>query len=245
MHECASHYARVCVCVCVWFIDSRDFVDKKPENIRMDSATILNEGVWRASGHADKFRDVVSACKSCNVRSRVDHIPGWTDANARADVACPACGKKGVLGEPSEMNLLFPTRYGTAHDTFLRPETAQGIFINYPHLTKLVRSRFPFGVGQMGKAFRNELNVEHFLFRTREFEMMELEYFCAPHEADFATKYWTEFTFDWLKGIGLNEHKMRLVKHAQGEGAHYALETFDIEYEYPHGRCGGRMKCVV
>ena len=197
--------------------------------VGVDAAILMHPTVWKASGHIDNFSDPLVDCKQCKGRFRADNI----DLNA----PCPTCGTKGSFTEPREFNLMFKTQMGAVESesstVFLRPETAQGIFVNFLNVQSTMRKKVPFGIAQIGKAFRNEITPGNFIFRMREFEQMEMQYFIKPGtQADFMDK-WKEIRMQWHKENGLRPERLRWHKHEKL--AHYADAAFDIEYEFPHG----------
>jgi glycyl-tRNA synthetase len=210
----------------------RDMVLRRPDTVGLESAVILHPEVWRAAGHVENFSDPMVDCRECKARLRADHLP--------AGSGCPVCGAPSTaLTEPRDFNLLFRTQVGPTdgHGTeaYLRPETAQGIFVHFANIVASSRSsKLPLGVGQIGKAFRNEISPGQFLFRTREFEQMELEYFVNPAESAEWFRYWVSETHRWLQEVaGLSAANLRLEEHAPDDLAHYALSTTDIEFNYP------------
>ena len=231
----------------------KKFVAPRPDVLGLDSSIFLNPRVWQASGHVGNFSDPLVDCKACRERFRADHLleeklgegctigKNFTDiAQMMKDneIACPKCGKKDFT-EPRAFNLMFQTEIGVVegagNKVYLRPETAQGIFINFKNIMDNVRPRIPFGVGQIGKSFRNEITPGNFIFRTREFEQMELEFFCEPGTEVEWYNYWKAFCMQWLGEIGINKDKLRLREHAKEELSHYSNGTSDVEYNYPFG----------
>ncbi len=231
----------------------KKFVASRPDVLGLDSSIFLNPRVWQASGHVGNFSDPLVDCKACRERFRADHLleeklgegctigKNFTDiAQMMKDneIACPKCGKKDFT-EPRAFNLMFQTEIGVVegagNKVYLRPETAQGIFINFKNIMDNVRPRIPFGVGQIGKSFRNEITPGNFIFRTREFEQMELEFFCEPGTEVEWYNYWKAFCMQWLGEIGINKDKLRLREHAKEELSHYSNGTSDVEYNYPFG----------
>jgi len=194
----------------------------------LDSGILMHSGVWKASGHVAGFKDLLSDCRSCKKRFRYDSIKGKV---------CPEC--KGELTEPKAFNLMFKTFAGAvesaANEVFLRPETAQGIFVNFKNILVSSRRKLPFGVAQIGKAFRNEITTGNFTFRSREFEQMELEYFTHPEESEKWFEYWVQERFGWYKKFGIESENIRLREHKKEELAHYAKSCYDIEYRFPMG----------
>lgn len=206
----------------------RSIVEEHDEVVGIDSAVILNPKVWQASGHVDSFSDPLRECRSCHLRFRADEL---TSAN------CPECG--GELTEVKRFNLMFKTFVGPAQETanqaFLRPETCQGIFINFQNVLNAFPHQLPFGIAQIGKAFRNEITTGNFIFRDRELEMMELEYFVKPGEDEKWHEYWLKNRRSWHLSLGLNKEKIRFFEHPKESLAHYSKRTVDIEYQYPFG----------
>ncbi len=201
------------------------------ENILgMDSAILMHPKVWEASGHIENFHDPMVECKKCRKRYRVDHLPENT-------TSCPECG--GELGDPKQFNLMFKTALGSteesAQEIYLRPETAQGIFINFANVTSSNRVKLPFGIAQIGKAFRNEITTGNFIFRTREFEQMEMEFFIRPGENEKWLEYWKNERLNWFKSLGITPEKLQLRPHGKDELAHYSTACYDVEYEFPFG----------
>jgi glycyl-tRNA synthetase len=187
--------------------------------------------VWEASGHLATFTDPLVDCRSCKERFRADHLP--------KSGACPHCGAKDSFTEARHFNLMFKTFVGPVEDdaavAYLRPETAQGIFVNFANIQTTSRKKPPFGVAQIGKSFRNEITPGNFIFRTREFEQMEMEYFVPPEEADRWYEYWCQERFRWHLDLGIPESKLRLRRHDAEELSHYSAGTSDLEYEFPWG----------
>ena len=197
--------------------------------VGLDSAIIQNPAVWLASGHAANFTDPLVECNVCHKRYRADQIDDPTK--------CPDDGAP--LSEPRMFNLMFKTFVGPVEDSanqvWLRPETAQGIFINFDNVQKATRSKLPFGIAQIGKSFRNEITPGNFIFRTREFEQMEMEFFVRPGDDDRWHEHWIQERFAWYKALGISEERLRLRVHEPDELAHYAKATSDIEYLFPWG----------
>jgi len=231
----------------------KKFVASRADIVGLDSSILLNPKVWEASGHVGSFSDPLVDCKVCRERSRADHLledklgPGAAAGKNFAEVAemmkanaiqCPRCGSKDWT-EPRSFNLMFKTEIGvvegTGNQVYLRPETAQGIFINFKNIADNCRQKIPFGVGQIGKSFRNEITPGNFIFRTREFEQMEMEFFCKPGSEQEWYGYWKEFCMQWLGEIGLRKEKLRIREHSKEELSHYSNGTSDIEYEFPFG----------
>lgn len=204
----------------------------------LDSAILMHPSVWKASGHIDGFTDPLVDCKTCKNRFRADDerikgVPGEESGQ------CPACGNKGVLTKARNFNLMFKTFMGpveeSASEIFLRPETAQGIYVNYINVMQSARQKIPFGIAQIGKAFRNEITPGNFIFRTREFEQMEMQYFVKPGDDQEWFEYWRGQRMSFHKNLGLKADKLRFHQHGPGELAHYAKEAEDVEYEFPFG----------
>ncbi len=209
----------------------RSMVRMRDDVVGIDSAILQSPEVWAASGHLDSFSDPLVECRECNSRHRLDKL---------ADVdTCPTCGNSGTFTEPKEFNLMFKTHMGPVESddnaVYLRPETAQGIFINFENVRRTARMKLPFGIAQIGKSFRNEITPGQFVFRTREFEQMEMEYFCRPDEADAVFAEWVEVRRQWYLDLGMTPQNLRLRQHDPDELAHYAADTYDVEYLFPWG----------
>jgi glycyl-tRNA synthetase len=208
----------------------REMVRRRSDVLGLDAAILMHPRTWEASGHLQNFTDPLVDCKSCKQRFRADHL----ESNR-----CPACG--GELTEARQFNLMFRTFMGPVEDTastvYLRPETAQGIFVNFPNIVDTQRVKLPFGIAQIGKSFRNEITPGNFIFRTREFEQMEMEYFIKPDPAEEAKwfEYWLEQRFGWYAKFGINSEHLRLRPHEKDELSHYSRGTTDIEFLYPFG----------
>ncbi len=206
----------------------RAMVQERDDVLPLDSAIIMNPRVWVASGHVASFSDPLVDCKQCKQRWRADQIEGGR---------CPNCG--GELTEPRQFNLMFKTYVGPVEDeaniAYLRPETAQGIFVNFKNVLTTMRQKLPFGIAQVGKSFRNEITPGNFIFRTREFEQMEMEYFVRPGTADEWFRHWVQARYDWYVRFGVRPDNLRKREHEPAELAHYARATVDVEYRYPFG----------
>ena len=207
----------------------RSVVQERDDIVGLDSAILMHPQVWVTSGHVESFSDPLVECKSCHMRFRVDDL---------SDMAkCPECG--GELTDPRQFNLMFKTFMGpvedTAHEVYLRPETAQGIFVNFANVLVASRRKLPFGIAQIGKAFRNEITPGNFTFRTREFEQMEIEYFVKPGTDGEWLDTWVEERFSWYLKYGIRRENLRLRRHGKDERAHYARDCYDIEYRFPWG----------
>ncbi len=235
----------------------KKFIQESPYNVGMDSAILMNPQTWVASGHLTNFDDPLMDCKACKARFRADKLiedfytakgesvscDGWSNEQMEAfikenNIVCPECGKADFTGI-RQFNLMFKTFQGVTEDSkaeiYLRPETAQGIFVNFKNVQRTTRKKIPFGIGQIGKSFRNEITPGNFTFRTREFEQMELEFFCKDGEDLEWFTYWKEFCINWLKTLGMKEEKMRLRDHSKEELSFYSKATSDIEYLFPFG----------
>ncbi len=206
----------------------RDMITSREDMVGLDSAILMHPRVWEASGHLAGFTDPLVDCKKCKQRFRADQLTGDT---------CPECG--GELTESRNFNLMFKTFMGPVEDTasvvYMRPETAQGIFVNFQNVLNASRQKIPFGIGQIGKSFRNEITPGNFLFRTREFEQMEIEFFVKPGEDEKWHQYWKETRFAWYQKYGITPSRLRLREHGSDELAHYAKGCADVEYEFPFG----------
>ena len=210
------------------------------ENIvGLDSGIFMHPKIWEASGHVGEFHDPLVDCKHCGARYRADELADDIDNTDWEDVKCPKCGTTGKMTSPRQFNLMFKTQVGPLEESgstaYLRPETAQGIYVNYQLVQGSTRMKIPFGIAQIGKAFRNEIIARNFIFRTREFEQMEIEFFCDESEEDKWFDYWIENRLNWYKNLGIPENKLRIREHDESELAHYAKKTSDIEFEYPWG----------
>ena len=230
------------------------FVSKNPNNVGIDSSILLNPETWIATGHVSGFKDPLMDCKQCNSRHRADNLiadatkhevdaDGWEytkmyDYIIEHKIHCPVCG--GFDYTPiREFNLMFKTHQGVTtdsmNDIYLRPETAQGIFLNFKNVLRTSRKKIPFGIGQIGKSFRNEITPGNYIFRTREFEQMELEFFCKPGTELEWFSYWKQFSLDFLKLAGLKEENIKFYDHPKEKLSFYSNATTDILYQYPWG----------
>ena len=236
----------------------RKFVQESPYNVGMDCAILMNPETWVASGHVVNFNDPLMDCKSCKARFRADkliedyanehgltdiHPDGWTNEKmseyiAEQGIKCPECGKSDFTGI-RKFNMMFKTFQGVNEDTasqiYLRPETAQGNFVNFKNVQRTTRRKLPFGIAQVGKSFRNEITPGNFTFRTREFEQMELEFFCEPGTEMKWYEYWKDYCHKFLLSLGMKEEHIRLREHAKEELSHYSNGTTDIEFLFPFG----------
>jgi glycyl-tRNA synthetase len=236
--------------------------------VGLDCSILMHPLVWKASGHTDKFADLIAECKKCNTRTRVDHLKDReqrTEDRGQKVIAehadehtehisieaakaksqdlsrkvCPNCGAVGQFTEPMPFQLMFETQMGANVDDsmvlYLRPETAQGIFANFRNVLDTTRVKIPFGIAQIGKSFRNEVTTKAFIFRTREFEQAELEFFCEPGTDDKWYEHWRQTRFGWYIDLGLKKENLRFREHDAGELAHYAKACVDIEYKFPFG----------
>ncbi|MBN2558243.1 MAG: glycine--tRNA ligase [Clostridia bacterium] len=233
------------------------FVQRNPYNTGVDCAILMNPRVWEASGHIGGFSDPLIDCKECKTRHRADQlIEEYNKANAiempvegmgdealmeyirDKKIPCPSCGKSNFT-EIRKFNLMFKTFQGVTEDStaeiFLRPETAQGIFVNFKNVQRTTRRKIPFGIGQIGKSFRNEITPGNFIFRTREFEQMELEFFCEPGTDLEWFGYWKNFCYEWLIGLGIKPENIKMRDHSPEELSHYSNATTDFEYLFPFG----------
>ncbi len=206
----------------------RAVVQERDDMVGLDASILMHPQVWKASGHLEEFADPLVECKSCHLRWRVDDLK---------DNKCPSC--QGDLTEPRQFNLMFKTFMGPVEDAasvvYLRPETAQGIFVNFKNVLNTTRKRLPFGIAQIGKAFRNEITTGNFIFRTREFEQMEIEFFVKPGTDKEWFDCWLEERLNWYVKLGIKEGNLRRRRHTKGELAHYARECYDIDYRFPMG----------
>ncbi|WP_198156248.1 glycine--tRNA ligase [Thermobifida cellulosilytica] len=221
----------------------RAMVQEREDVVGIDSSVILAREVWEASGHVEAFVDPLTECQSCHKRFRADHLAeayeakhGREPAGGLADLNCPNCGAKGAFTEPRMFNGLLRTYLGPVQDesglAFLRPETAQGIFINYKNVEQSARRKIPFGIGQIGKSFRNEITPGNFIFRTREFEQMEMEFFVRPGTDEEWHEYWIDARMQWYVDLGINKDNLRLYEHPKEKLSHYSKRTVDIEYRF-------------
>ena len=235
----------------------KKFIQESPYNVGVDCAILMNPEVWVASGHVGGFSDPLIDCKNCKSRYRADKliedwnaangesmpVDGWTDEQltgyiTEKNIACPYCDSHNFTNI-RKFNLMFKTFQGVTEDSkaeiYLRPETAQGIFVNFKNVQRTTRKKMPFGIGQIGKSFRNEITPGNFIFRTREFEQMELEFFCEPGTDLEWFDYWRSFCRDWLLGLNIKEENLRLRDHSKEELAFYSRATTDFEYLFPFG----------
>lgn len=230
----------------------KKFIQESPYNVGLDAAILMNPKVWVASGHVGGFSDPLMDCKDCKARFRADKLiedatgeiaDGWSDEKMiefinEKNIPCPECGKHNFT-DIRKFNLMFKTFQGVTEDSsseiYLRPETAQGIFVNFKSVQRTSRKKLPFGIGQVGKSFRNEITPGNFIFRIREFEQMELEFFCKPGTDLEWFKYWKDYCENFLLSLGIKKENMRLRDHDPEELSHYSNATTDIEYLFPFG----------
>ena len=213
----------------------RSMVQLRADVVGLDSAILMHPRVWEASGHVESFTDPLVECLNCHHRFRADHLE---EAAGGKPIRCPDCGADRFT-DPRNFNLMFKTYMGPVEDAgaqvWLRPETAQGIFVNFPQVLAASRKKLPFGIAQRGKSFRNEITPGNFIFRTREFEQMELEYFVKPGTDEELHQYWIDERYRWYTDLGMRPEKLRLREHGPDELSHYSKRTVDIEYEFPWG----------
>lgn len=235
----------------------KKFVQQNPYNVGVDCAILMNPKVWEASGHIGGFSDPLIDCKECKTRYRADQLSeeynaaNDIDMNVEAlteeqlidylresKIPCPSCGKSNFT-DIRKFNLMFKTFQGVTEDSaaeiYLRPETAQGIFVNFKNVQRTTRKKIPFGIGQIGKSFRNEITPGNFIFRTREFEQMEMEFFCEPGTDIEWFNYWKNFCHEWLLSLGIKDENIKMRDHTEEELSHYSNATTDFEYKFPFG----------
>ena len=209
----------------------RSMVQLRDDVVGLDAAILSPPAVWEASGHLTNFTDPLVDCRNCNERFRLDKLDD-------PDL-CPSCGKRGTFTEARQFNLMFKTHAGPVEsastEAYLRPETAQGMFLNFANVLNTSRKKPPFGIAQVGKSFRNEITPGNFVFRTREFEQMEMEFFVPPDEAGQWYEYWCQTRYQWYLDLGIPADKLRLRPHADDELSHYSLGTSDVEFAFPWG----------
>ena len=232
----------------------KKFIQEDANNVELQAAILMNPKVWQASGHLSGFSDPLMDCKNCKTRHRADHLieeatngevspEGWSNEEMENyirehQMACPECGSHDFT-PIRQFNLMFKTFQGILEDSkntiYLRPETAQGMFVQFKNIQRAYRKKLPFGIGQIGKSFRNEITPGNFIFRTREFEQMEMEYFVKPGEDDQWFSYWRHFCMDWILSLGGHAENLRFRDHAKEELSFYSKATTDIEYQFPWG----------
>ena len=207
----------------------RSMVHMRDDVVGLESSILMSPKVWEASGHVETFTDPLVECTNCHHRFRADHVD--------LSKGCPDCGTKDSWTEPRQFHLMFKTHMGPVEDSanvvYLRPETAQGMFVDFMTVQQASRKRIPFGIAQQGKSFRNEITPGNFVFRTREFEQMEMEFFVKPGTDDEWQDYWLKERMSWYTDLGMTEEKLRLREHEADELSHYAKRTYDIEYDFP------------
>jgi len=237
----------------------KNVVQMRDDVVGLDASIFMHPLIWKASGHADKFADLVSECKKCNTRTRVDHLKDSDNGTKKAEEhaehvdvgteeakqynlsnkVCPNCGAVGQFTAPMPFKLMFETQMGAnvedSMTMYLRPETAQGIFANFRNVLDTTRVKIPFGIAQIGKSFRNEVTTKAFIFRTREFEQAELEFFCEPGTDEPWYEHWKEQRCNWYLNLGLKKENLRFRDHEKDELAHYAKACVDVEYRFPFG----------
>jgi glycyl-tRNA synthetase len=213
----------------------RHMVHLRDDVVGLDAAMIMNPRVWEASGHVAGFSDPMVDCRNCKLRFRVDDLKG-----APSEIACPNCGQRGTLTEPRQFNLMFKTHVGPVEESasvaYLRPETAQAMFVQFENVATSMRRKLPFGIAQIGRSFRNEITPGNFIFRLREFEQMEMEFFVHPRDEDEWFGHWVEARHRWWTDVlGIDAERLRLRPHESDELSHYSKQTTDIEYQFPIG----------
>ncbi len=231
----------------------KSVVQMRDDIVGLDCSILMHPLVWKASGHVDKFADLIAECKKCNTRTRVDHLAEHAEQHTEhisidaamakehdlSNKVCPNCGAVGGFTEPMPFKLMFETQMGANVDDsmtmHLRPETAQGIFANFRNVLDTTRVKIPFGIAQIGKSFRNEVTTKAFIFRTREFEQAELEFFCEPGTDEKWFEHWKKARFGWYTDLGIKKENLRMRDHAGDELAHYAKSCVDVEYKFPLG----------
>jgi glycyl-tRNA synthetase len=223
----------------------RSMVQQRDDIVGLDSAVILAKDVWAASGHLEQFVDPLTECAFCHKRFRADHLEEAYEAKhgkapgSLTELTCPNCGNRGTFSEPRMFNGLMKTYLGPVESDeglhYLRPETAQGIFINYNNVATAARKKPPFGIAQVGKSFRNEITPGNFIFRTREFEQMEMEFFVEPGTDETWHDYWLQERWNWYIGLGLKPENLRFFEHPKEKLSHYSKRTVDIEYRFEFG----------
>ncbi|MCL6453761.1 MAG: glycine--tRNA ligase [Alicyclobacillus sp.] len=233
------------------------FIQESPTNVGLDAAILMNREVWVASGHVGNFNDPMVDCRACKARHRADKLIEQALERQGIEMAvdglpfdemdrliqthhitCPDCGAFDFT-PVRQFNMMFRTHQGVtddaANEIYLRPETAQGIFVNFKHVMRTMRRKIPFGIGQVGKSFRNEITPGNFIFRTREFEQMEMEFFCEPGTDEEWFHYWRQFCYQWLRDLGVKAENLRFRDHEPAQLSHYSKATTDIEYQFPFG----------
>ena len=235
----------------------RTIVQGRDDIVGLDSSVILPTQVWEASGHVEVFTDPLIECLHCHKRFREDHLieayeekKGRAPENGLGDIVCPNCGTRGQWTEPRDFNMMLKTYLGPVEDEsglhYLRPETAQGIFVNFAQVQTTSRKKPPFGIGQTGKSFRNEITPGNFIFRTREFEQMEMEFFVEPGTDEEWHQYWIDQRWNWYVDLGIDPENLRLFEHPADKLSHYSKRTVDIEYRFGfQGGAWGELEGVA
>jgi glycyl-tRNA synthetase len=213
----------------------RSMVQLREDIVGLDAAIVMNPRVWEVSGHVGGFSDPMVDCRNCKLRFRAEDLKG-----PPSEIACPNCGQRGTLTDARQFNLMFKTHVGPMEESasvaYLRPETAQGIFVNFENVATTTRKKLPFGIAQIGKSFRNEITPGNFIFRDREFEQMEMEYFVHPSQEDEWFAYWVDERMRWwTDAVGIAADRLRLRPHEKDELSHYSTQTTDVEYAFPMG----------
>jgi glycyl-tRNA synthetase len=222
---------------CWW----RATVTERDDVVGVEAAIVTNPRVWEASGHLKHFSDPMVDCRKCNFRFRADDLPEWDDAtnSLRDNTVCPNCREVNSFTHARQFNMMLKTFIGPVEDAaavaYLRPETAQGMFVNFENVQTTTRRKLPFGIAQIGKSFRNEITPGNFIFRTREFEQMEMEYFCRPEEGRQWFDYWRDQRWNWYQRIGIKPSSLRRFDHPKEKLSHYSGGTTDVEFLYPFG----------
>ncbi|MDQ4006260.1 MAG: glycine--tRNA ligase [Actinomycetota bacterium] len=225
----------------------REIVQLRDNVVGLESSIMMSPKVWEASGHLESFTDPLVECLNCHQRFRADHLPGFHEPQSGTEVdegtvdmagkpKCPNCGND-TFTDARNFNLMFKTYMGpveeSGNEVFLRPETAQGMFVDFTTVQAAARKKLPFGIAQIGKSFRNEITPGNFIYRTREFEQMEMEFFCEPGTDERWHEYWIEQRMAWYTGLGIREENLRIREHEQDELSHYSKRTVDVEYRFP------------
>ncbi len=213
----------------------RAMVQLRDDIVGLDASILMSPRVWEASGHLESFSDPLAECTQCHERWRLDHLPGWEPGKTVAELRCPNDG--GSLMDPRQFNLMFKTHMGPIEDegsvAYLRPETAQAMFVDFVTIQAAARKKIPFGIAQIGKSFRNEITPGNFIYRTREFEQMEMEFFVEPGTDEQWFEYWIGQRMTWYTDLGIRPENLRLREHAADELSHYSKRTVDVEYAFP------------
>jgi len=214
----------------------KKFVDSRRDMYGIDAAILMRQEVWQKAGHVENFADPMVECEKCHKKFRADQIV--SEASKSSDISCPECN--GKLGEAKQFNMMFQTKVGASEDSsaisYLRPETAQGMFVNFKNTVDVFHPKLPFGMAQIGKAFRNEITPRDFLFRQREFEQMEIEYFVRAEDWEKYFEYWKDEMMEWMEEVGIDMNKVHDIEIPKEDLAHYSKRTVDFEFEYPFGQ---------